>query len=50
MTFLALFVSLPAQGGADRVRVWRALKGLGCGTLRDGVYLLPRAAAARQCA
>lgn len=41
MTFLALFVSLPAQGGADRVRVWRALKGLGCGTLRDGVYLLP---------
>jgi hypothetical protein len=41
MTFLALFISLPSQGGADRVRVWRALKGLGCGTLRDGVYLLP---------
>ncbi len=41
MNFLALFVSLPSQGGADRVRVWRALKGLGCGTLRDGVYLLP---------
>lgn len=39
--FLALFISLPTQGGADRVRVWRALKGLGCGTLRDGVYLLP---------
>ncbi len=41
MNFLALFISLPTQGGADRVRVWRALKGLGCGTLRDGVYLLP---------
>ena len=34
-------MSLPTQGGTDRVRVWRALKGLGCGTLRDGVYLLP---------
>jgi hypothetical protein len=41
MNFLALFISLPTQGGTDRVRVWRALKGLGCGTLRDGVYLLP---------
>ena len=41
MNFLALFISLPTQGGTDRVRVWRALKGLGCGSLRDGVYLLP---------
>ncbi len=41
MNFLALFISLPTQGGTHRVRVWRALKGLGCGTLRDGVYLLP---------
>jgi hypothetical protein len=43
MNFLALFVSLPSQGGTGRMRVWRALKGLGCGTLRDGVYLLPDA-------
>jgi hypothetical protein len=50
MSLLALFISLPTQGGTDRVRVWRALKGLGCGTLRDGVYLLPDAprAAAEQ--
>lgn len=41
MNFLALFISLPSQGGTDRVRVWRALKALGSGTLRDGVYLLP---------
>ena len=41
MKFLSLFISLPTQGGSDRVRVWRALKALGCGTLRDGVYLLP---------
>jgi hypothetical protein len=42
MTFHALFLSLPAtKGGTDRVRVWRALKALGCATLRDGVYLLP---------
>jgi hypothetical protein len=28
------------------MRVWRALKGTGCGVLRDGVYLLPRDAPA----
>lgn len=44
MNFLALFISLPARGGTERTRVWRALKALGCGTLRDGVYLLPEAA------
>ncbi|SRR5258706_3532846 len=27
------------------MRVWRALKGTGCGTLRDGVYILPSDAA-----
>jgi hypothetical protein len=30
-----------AQDGAARIRVWRALKGLGAGVVRDGVYLLP---------
>lgn len=39
--FLALFVSLPTRASTGRMRVWRALKALGCATLRDGVYLLP---------
>lgn len=41
MDFLALFVSLPTQQSAGRMRIWRALRALGCATLRDGVYLLP---------
>ena len=41
MDFLALFVSLPTRQSAGRMRVWRALRALGCATLRDGVYLLP---------
>lgn len=41
MKFLALFVSLPTRQGAGRMRIWRALRALGCATLRDGVYLLP---------
>ncbi|HYA47604.1 MAG TPA: chromate resistance protein ChrB domain-containing protein [Burkholderiales bacterium] len=39
--FLALLTSLPTGNSALRMRVWRALKGSGCGVLRDGVYLLP---------
>jgi hypothetical protein len=42
--FLALFVSLPTRQAAGRMRIWRALRALGCATLRDGVYLLPEAA------
>lgn len=41
MDLLALFVSLPTRASTGRMRVWRALKALGCATLRDGVYLLP---------
>ena len=41
MDFLALFVSLPSRQSAGRMRVWRALRTLGCTTLRDGVFLLP---------
>lgn len=37
----ALFLTLPTQPNAVRLRIWRALKGLGCGSLRDGVYVLP---------
>lgn len=40
-TFLALIISLPTANPAARMRVWRGLKALGCGALRDGVYLLP---------
>jgi hypothetical protein len=43
MEFLALFVSLPTRQAAGRMRIWRALRGLGCATLRDGVFLLPDA-------
>lgn len=38
-----LFLTLPTQPSAVRLRVWRALKTLGCGSLRDGVYVLPQA-------
>ena len=41
MKFLALFVSLPTRQSSGRMRIWRALRALGCATLRDGVYLLP---------
>jgi hypothetical protein len=41
MNFLALFLTLPTRQSASRMRVWRALRALGCATLRDGVYLLP---------
>ncbi|BBL73043.1 chromate resistance protein ChrB domain-containing protein [Methylomagnum ishizawai] len=40
-SWLLLITSLPTQHAAGRMRVWRALKALGCGILRDGVYLLP---------
>ena len=36
-----LILTLPTQPNAVRVRVWRALKTLGCAALRDGAYLLP---------
>ena len=44
MEFFALFVSLPTRQSAGRMRIWRALRALGCATLRDGVYLLPDSA------
>lgn len=42
----ALFLTLPTQPNAVRLRLWRALKTLGCGSLRDGVYVLPQTQAA----
>jgi hypothetical protein len=41
MEFVSLFITLPTRQAAGRMRVWRALRALGCATLRDGVYLLP---------
>lgn len=40
-SWLIFIVSLPTRNSAGRMRVWRALKALGCSVLRDGVYLLP---------
>ena len=40
-----LFLTLPTQPSAVRLRIWRALKSLGCGSMRDGVYVLPEAQA-----
>jgi hypothetical protein len=36
-----LILSLPTQSATARMRIWRALKSLGCAALRDGAYLLP---------
>jgi len=41
MQWLVLVLSLPTQGATARMRIWRALKALGCAALRDGAYLLP---------
>ena len=38
-------MTLPTKPNAVRLRVWRALRGLGAAALRDGVYLLPRSRA-----
>lgn len=44
--WLSLIISLPTSNATARMRIWRALKSLGCGVLRDGVYLLPDSEAA----
>jgi hypothetical protein len=45
--WLLLVISLPGQNQTLRMRVWRALKAVGAGVLRDGVYVLPNTEAAR---
>ncbi|MFL6634577.1 MAG: chromate resistance protein ChrB domain-containing protein [Massilia sp.] len=45
--WILLVVTLPTSSATARMRIWRALKALGCGALRDGVYLLPDTAALR---
>lgn len=46
--WLLLVVSLPSSSATARMRIWRNLKALGCGALRDGVYLLPETPLHRQ--
>lgn len=43
--WLQLVLTLPTENSSARMRYWRALKALGCGVLRDGVYLLPHSTA-----
>lgn len=42
--WLILTATLPTHPSALRVRVWRALKATGAGSLREGVYVLPASA------
>lgn len=46
-SWLLLVISLPGNSATARMRIWRTLKSLGCGALRDGAYLLPDLAALR---
>lgn len=39
--WLLLILTLPTENATARMRFWRALKGMGCAVLRDGVYMLP---------
>jgi len=39
--WLLLVISLPTSSATGRMRIWRALRSLGCAALRDGAYLLP---------
>lgn len=40
-SWLMLVASLTGRSPAPRMRLWRALKGAGASSLRDGVYVLP---------
>jgi hypothetical protein len=46
--WLILTATLPTNPSGLRVRVWRALKVTGAGTLREGVYVLPEHASTAQ--
>lgn len=47
-SWLVLAATLPTTPSGLRVRVWRALRATGAGTLREGVYVLPEHAATAQ--
>lgn len=40
-SWLLLILTLPTGNATARMRIWRTLKAMGCGVLRDGVYVLP---------
>jgi hypothetical protein len=42
--WLMLVASLPTASATARMRLWRAIKSMGCVPLRDGAYLLPASA------
>lgn len=44
LEWLLLVISLPTSSATGRMRIWRALKALGCAALRDGAYLMPAGA------
>jgi hypothetical protein len=46
--WLLLITNLPGGNQTLRMRIWRALKAAGAGSLRDGVYLLPKSDAAKR--
>ncbi|MEO7208036.1 MAG: chromate resistance protein ChrB domain-containing protein [Steroidobacteraceae bacterium] len=46
--WLLLVTNLPGRNATLRMRLWRALKAAGVGLLRDGAYVLPNSAAARE--
>ncbi|MEO7495757.1 MAG: chromate resistance protein ChrB domain-containing protein [Massilia sp.] len=47
-SWLLLIVSMPTGSASARMRLWRSLKQLGCGALRDGAYVLPAGEAREQ--
>lgn len=47
-SWLILTATLPTSPSGLRVRIWRNLKSTHCATLREGVYILPAAAASAQ--
>ena len=47
-SWLLLITNLPGRNPTLRMRLWRALKAGGAGSLRDGVYVLPDSDAARK--
>mgnify|MGYP001339333776 CR=1 FL=1 len=46
--WLALVTSMPTRNADARMRIWRAIRGLGGAVLRDGAYLLPKSPGAEQ--
>ena len=46
--WLLLITNLPGRNQTLRMRLWRALRGAGSASLRDGVYLLPASNSANQ--